>query len=182
MDVSVQKTCVAKRTGPGAEFKPAGVLPTSMNAASDAGVYARRSELLDRVVELGVASGRVISVSFPQEAPSDADEDHTLLDRVFAALDGDQDFSSIEFALTVPTDARAVLETVRTVPPGETVTTHQVARMAPQLDPESETDLQTVRTALAENPIPLVVPDHRVTDADGATPADVAERLRRVES
>jgi methylated-DNA-[protein]-cysteine S-methyltransferase len=38
-----------------------------------------------------------------------------------------------------------------------------------------------VRTALRENPIPLVIPDHRVRDAEGATPATVAETLRRHE-
>ncbi|RDZ98709.1 cysteine methyltransferase, partial [Haloferax sp. Atlit-6N] len=38
------------------------------------------------------------------------------------------------------------------------------------------------RTALAENPVPLFVPDHRVRDAPSGAPASVAERLREIES
>jgi methylated-DNA-[protein]-cysteine S-methyltransferase len=41
-------------------------------------------------------------------------------------------------------------------------------------------DAGTVRSALRENPVPLFVPDHRVSEP-GATPADVAERLREIE-
>ena len=144
------------------------------------GLYARDAPTLGRAVQLGIAGDRVISVSFPETAPADADSAHPLLDRVFAYLDGAEDhFDDVPVGLTVPSDQRAVLEAVRNVPYGETVDAARVARLA-GLDDEDESDLGTVRTALRENPVPLFVPDHRVS-GPGATPAAVAERLRDLE-
>jgi methylated-DNA-[protein]-cysteine S-methyltransferase len=145
------------------------------------GIYVRRSPVLDRAVQLGVAGDRVVGVSFPETPPADADPDHPLLDRVSAYLDGAADhFDDVAVALTVPTDQRAVLEAVRTVPYGETVDVARLARLA-GLDGDDEADLETVRTALRGNPVPLFVPDHRIA-GPGATPAAVAERLRAVEA
>ncbi|WP_248897465.1 MGMT family protein [Haloplanus halobius] len=145
------------------------------------GVYARESSYLGRAVQLGVVGGRVISVSFPESPPADADPDHPLLDRVFDYLDGAEDhFDDVTVALTVPTDQREVLEAVRNVPYGETVDVARVARLA-GLDDETEGDLETVRAGLRANPVPLFIPDHRVA-GPGATPPDVAERLRELES
>ena len=146
------------------------------------GVFAREFERLGRAAEIGVASGSVISVSFPGGVGDDAGRDHPLLDRIGAYLDGASDhFDDVEIALTVPTDHRRVLEATRNVPYGETVALDRVVRMA-GLDPDDDGDRGTARTALAENPVPLFVPDHRVRDAPGGAPADVAERLRTVES
>lgn len=146
----------------------------------EAGIYARESPTLGRAVQIGVASGRAISVSFPEAVTEDADPDHPLLDRVFDYLDGAEDhFDDVEVALTVPTDQRRVLDAARNVPYGERVSVERLARLA-GLDGDDEDDLETVRTALPENPVPLFVPDHRV-DATGATPAGVAERLRALE-
>ena len=148
----------------------------------DDGVFARESERLGRAVEIGMVGGRVIGVSFPAALPDDADTAHPLLDRVFAYLDGESDhFDDVEIGLTVPTDHRRVLEATRNVPHGETVTVDRVARMA-GLDPDDADDVETARTALSENPVPLFVPDHRVRDAPGGAPAAVAERLRGIES
>jgi methylated-DNA-[protein]-cysteine S-methyltransferase len=61
------------------------------------------------------------------------------------------------------------------------VSLDRVARMA-GLDPDDDADTETARAALAENPIPLFVPDHRVGDAPGGTPTAVAERLRAIEA
>ena len=147
----------------------------------DAGVYARTVDRLGRAVQVGVASGRVISVSFPDAAPADAAGDHPLLDRIEAYLAGtEDDFDDVEVALTVPTDQRRVLSALRSVPHGRTVTLERLASLA-GLDADDEGDRETVRTALRENPVPLFVPDHRVRDASGATPGDVAEHLRSVE-
>lgn len=152
-----------------------------MDDAADAGVFARESPVLGRAVQVGVAAGRAISVSFPEEVPPDAGADHPLLDRLFAYLDGDRvDVTDVEVALTVPTERRRVLEAVRTVPYGRTVDVEAVARMA-DLDPEDAEERETVVAALAENPVPVLVPDHRVEGARGATPAAVAERLRDLE-
>jgi methylated-DNA-[protein]-cysteine S-methyltransferase len=151
----------------------------SLGSATDAGIYAR--SFADCVVELGVASGRVVGVSFPQTVSEDAATDHPLLDRIGAYFRGETDhFDDVQVALTVPTAQRSVLEAVRNVPYGETVSLARVARMA-GLDDEDETDLNTVETALRENPVPLFVPDHRV-DGPGATPSEVVRLLRSVES
>jgi len=147
----------------------------------DAGIYARESAVLDRVVQVAIASGQVIDVSFPEEIPHDAEAEHPLLDRVFEYLDGAEDeFADVETAITVPTDQRAVLEAVQQIPYGQTGTTRQVAHMA-NLDPDDEDDAQTLRTALRANPVPILVPDHRVEDVPGATPDEVAVTLRNVE-
>lgn len=147
----------------------------------DAGIYARESPVLGRCVQLGMASSRVISVSFPESVPADASDDHPLIDRVFDYLRGQEDaFDDVDTAITVPTDQRQVLDAVERISYGETATVQQVARLA-GLDPEDEIDAETVRAALRANPVPIFVPDHRVEDAQGATPADVAATLRDLE-
>jgi len=148
----------------------------------DVGVFARASDRLGRAVEIGVASGRVVGVSFPETVPNDAETEHPLLDRIFEYLDGEPDhFDDVEVALTVGTAERKVLEATRNVPHGETVSLDRVVRMA-GLDPDDDADVETARTALSENPVPLFVPDHRVRDAPGGAPAAVAERLRAIEA
>ncbi|WP_372910073.1 methylated-DNA--[protein]-cysteine S-methyltransferase [Salinigranum sp.] len=149
------------------------------DAATDAGIFARAFD--DCVVELGVASGRVVGVSFPDDVPDDAASDHPLLDRVAAYLAGEHDhFDDVPVALTVPTAQRSVLEAVRNVPYGETVSVERLARIA-GFDPEDDEDRRTVETALRENPVPLFVPDHRV-EGTGATPERVARLFRSLES
>ncbi|WP_396610400.1 MGMT family protein [Haloferax sp. S1W] len=166
-----------------------------------AGIYARESSALDRAVQIGVVSSKLISVSFPETVPDDADPDHEYLDSILAALDGDDvrmtatsssaahqndtrsedvGLSEIPIGLTVPTAQRSVLEALRNVPRGDTVDISLLVRMA-GLDPEDDESPRIVRTALAENPVPVVVPDHRVTDGPSAAPAEVVEALRRAE-
>ena len=151
----------------------------SLGPATDAGVFARPFE--ECVVELGIASGRVVGVSFPETVPDDAATDHPLLDRIGAYLAGEEDhFDDVAVALTVPTDQRSVLEAVRNVPYGETISVARLARLT-GLDDEDDDDLATVETALRENPVPLFVPDHRI-EGPGATPPEVVRLLRSVES
>ncbi|WP_435361254.1 methylated-DNA--[protein]-cysteine S-methyltransferase [Haloarchaeobius sp. DFWS5] len=150
----------------------------------DAGIYARHYPFLDRNVQLGVASGRIISVTFPEHADADAADDHPLLDRIQTYLDGLEEvsFDDVQVALTLPTDQRSVLETLREkVPYSEQVDVKQLARMTPGLDAEDEDDLILVRTALDANPVPLLIPDHRVRDGPSAAPPEVEQRLRSVE-
>ncbi|WP_049907385.1 MGMT family protein [Halovivax asiaticus] len=148
-----------------------------------AGIYAREAAYLERAVQIGVASGRVISVSFPTQPDDDATADHPLLDRVFEYLDGVSDiaFDDVAVALTVPTDQRAVLEQVRTIPYGESIDVAGLAAMTPDVDPEDDDDLILVRTALEANPAPLLIPDHRVRDGPSAAPPAVEQRLRSLE-
>ncbi|WP_416838967.1 MGMT family protein [Haloferax sp. DFSO52] len=145
------------------------------------GIYARTSPTLDRVVQVGVVSGKLISVSFPDAIPDDAEHDNAYLDAVIDAIAGeDADLGAIQIGLTVPTDQRAVLEAVRNVPRGDAVDIGVVVRMA-GLDPEDDDSKRLVRETLAANPIPVVIPDHRVRDTPSGAPADVADALRRAE-
>lgn len=150
----------------------------------DAGLYARFSPYLDSYVQLGIASGKVLSVGFPADPDPDAGEDHPLLDRIEAYLEGAKDdFDDVDVALAanLPTDQVSILEGVRKIPYGEQASTEQVARLAGGLDPEDPDDLQAVRTALDANPCPLLVPDHRVRDAPSAAPPAVEQKLRSLE-
>ncbi len=146
----------------------------------DAGIYARESPYLDRYIQLGIAQSRVISVSFP--ATPDETGDHELLDRIESYLQGaEDDFRDVTVALTVPTDRRKVLEQLRDLRYGTQATVKELAGMTPGLDPEEEDDHALVREALAANPAPLLIPDHRIRDGPSAAPAPVEQKLRSLE-
>ena len=154
-----------------------------MEDVTDAGIYARESPYLDRYVQLGAASGRVLSVSFPDVPDADAEADHPVLDQLFEYLDGLEPitFDDVQVAMTMPTDQRSVLESVREIPYGDQVTVDTLARMASGLDHEDDDDIILVRTALDENPTPILIPDHRVRDGPSAAPPDVEQKLRSIE-
>jgi len=146
----------------------------------DAGIYARESTYLDRYVQLGEAGDRIISLSFPNQPDDEAD--HPLLDRIETYLGGASDeFEDVTVGLTVPTNQRKVLESVRNLPYGEDATVEQVANMTAELDGKESEDLATVREALAANPVPLLIPDHRVRDGPSGAPPAVEQKLRSVE-
>lgn len=147
-----------------------------------AGIFAREIPTLDRYVQLGVAQGRVISVSFPGVPEDDAEDAHELLDRIEAYVEGTEDaFDDVTVALTLPTDRRGVLEAVRGIPYGSSIGVEELTRMTPGLADDDEDDQRLVRETLAENPAPLLVPDHRVRDGPSAAPPAVEQFLRRVE-
>ncbi|MBV0923711.1 methylated-DNA--[protein]-cysteine S-methyltransferase [Halomicroarcula limicola] len=149
---------------------------------TDAGIYARESAYLDCFVQFGEAGDRVISLSFPDQPDEDSAEDHPLLDRIEDYLNGtEDDFADVTVGLTVPTAQRKVLEAVREIPYGEDATVEQVARMTPDLSAGEQEDLTQVREALAANPVPLLIPDHRVRDGPSAAPPPVEQKLRAVE-
>ena len=146
-----------------------------------AGIYARESDYLGRHVQIGVAGGRLLSLSFPESPDPSAGDDHELLDRVFAYLEGKRDgFRDVAVALAAATEDHGILTAAREIPYGENANVRQVARMA-TLDPDDADDLQRVRQALHDNPAPLVVPDHRVRDGPSAAPPTVEQRLRSIE-
>ncbi|MFC6905032.1 MGMT family protein [Halalkalicoccus tibetensis] len=147
---------------------------------SDTGIYARQIDGIDRAVRIGIASGRVIDVSIPDEPSPEADPGHELLDRIERFLGGEaDDFGDVPIALTVPTDQRATLERVRELPYGGTTDVATLARTTPGLDEE---DREDVRGALRANPVPILIPGHRVVDGPSPLPGELDRRLRRVES
>lgn len=142
------------------------------------GIYARESAHLDRYVQIGVVGGRLISVAFPESPPENAAEDHPLLDRMFAYLNGREDsFEDIDTGLTVSTEQRSVLESTRKIPYGQEIDVEQLARTSGL----GGDDHETVRNALGDNPVPWVVPDHRVRDTPSGAPRAIERRLRAVE-
>lgn len=152
------------------------------DVADAAGIFARESTYLGRYVQVGMAAEKVISVSFPAESDADAASDHPVLDRVFAYLEGvEDDFRDVDVGLTVPTDRRGVLEETRQIPYGEQTTVAKLVRHVPGLDPDDEDDVELARAALAENPLPILIPDHRVRDGASACPPEVEQRLRSLE-
>ena len=147
---------------------------------SDTGIYAREINELERVVRIGIASGRVISLSVPETIPEGPTGSHDLFDRIEQYVAGEPDeFEDVPIALTVPTDQRAVLEEVREIPYGETSDTATLTRRTPGL---AEEDEDAVRAALESNPVPILIPDHRIVDGPSALPVDLARRLRSIES
>ena len=152
-----------------------------MSSRPETGIYARESAALKRYVQVGVASGRVLSVEFPGSPDADAGKDLPLLDRIDASLEGErEDFADVDVAMTMPTDRRDVLEAIRNIPYGDQVGVAELAGMTPGLEGD-DGDRQLVRTALAENPAPLLIPDHRVRDGPSAAPPAVEKQLRSVE-
>jgi len=148
----------------------------------DTGIYARQFSYLGRYVQVGVAGQKVISVSFPESPDEEAEADHALLDRVQRYLEGvEEDFGDVEVGLTVSGDRRDVLEAVRQIPYGEQLTVEALVRTTPGLDAASADDQDLARAALADNPAPLLVPDHRVRDGASAAPPDVEQKLRSLE-
>ncbi|WP_458185172.1 methylated-DNA--[protein]-cysteine S-methyltransferase [Haladaptatus sp. NG-WS-4] len=147
-----------------------------------AGIYAQESAYLDRFVQIGVASGRVLRVAFPHDDDEDAEESHAVLDRIFAYLEGvEDDFEDVQVALTLPTDQQGVLESVRKIPYGEQVNVETLTRMTSGLDHTEDADLQLARTALDANPAPILIPDHRVRDGPSAAPPETEQKLRSLE-
>jgi methylated-DNA-[protein]-cysteine S-methyltransferase len=75
------------------------------------------------------------------------------------------DFTSIPLDLSgVEPFRRAVYEKLRTVPFGKTVTYGELAKRAGATEPQAA---QEVGIAMARNPVPLIIPCHRVLAAGG---------------
>lgn len=151
---------------------------------SDSGIEYRRSDYLDTYVQVGVASDRVVSVSFVDEPDSEAEErtegGSEALEAVFAYLEGKIETTpDVPYALTVSGLERRALERTRDVPYGTTLTYDEFASSL------GEDDVETVRDALHANPVPIVLPSHRVVSESGvggfAGPRRVKELLLELE-
>jgi methylated-DNA-[protein]-cysteine S-methyltransferase len=102
------------------------------------------------------------------------------IDGIVALLRGEKhDFSDVTIDVSdLPEFNRKVYEVARTIPPGGTLTYGQIAeRLGDKLL------ARDVGQALGQNPIPLIVPCHRVLAAGGKTggfsaPGGVVSKLR----
>jgi methylated-DNA-[protein]-cysteine S-methyltransferase len=114
-----------------------------------------------------------------QEASPPADVQRAI-DGIVALLRGEKrDLSDVTIdADRLPEFNRKVYDIARTIPPGATVTYGEIAeRLGDKLL------ARDVGQALGQNPIPLIVPCHRVLAASGKTggfsaPGGVASKLR----
>lgn len=127
------------------------------------------------------ATRRSLARRFPdavEEAPSPAIE--AAIAAIGSLLEGNRtDLSGLSLDLEgVPAFERSVYDVALTIPPGSTLTYGEIAgRLG---DPAAARD---VGTALGRNPIPIVVPCHRVLAAGGrsggfSAPGGVETKMR----
>ena len=150
---------------------------------AETGIYAREFPALGCYVQVGVAGGKILRLSFPKEPDEEASEDnHVVFDCIERYLEGDREtFRDIEIALTVPTDQRKVLEQVRKIPYGTTISGDSLASQVPGLESDSGEDINHIRQTLATNPIPLVIPSHRVANTPGPVSDEIQRRFQAIE-
>jgi methylated-DNA-[protein]-cysteine S-methyltransferase len=156
-----------------------------MEAAS--GIEHRWSEYLETYVQVGVASGSALRVEFtdrPEGEERAPGEGSDALEAVFAYLDGEVETTpDVDYALTVSGVERRALERTRDVPYGTTTTYEEFAASVGEGDDEDA--VGRVREALHDNPVPVVLPSHRIVDEDGvggfAGPREVKRKLLELE-
>jgi methylated-DNA-[protein]-cysteine S-methyltransferase len=118
--------------------------------------------------EAGVRETRArMTRRFPDATPQEPPTDPAILDAMAAIsallADGDADLSAIPVDLAqVPAFNRRVYDLVRAIPPGRTRTYGDVAT---ELGEPGAA--QAVGQAMGHNPVPIVVPCHRVVAAGG---------------
>jgi methylated-DNA-[protein]-cysteine S-methyltransferase len=118
--------------------------------------------------EAGVAeTRRRLTRPFPDAQPQEPVTDEAILDAIAAITalleTGDADLSAITLDLTkAPAFNQRVYDLVRAIPPGHTRTYGDVA--AELGEPGAA---QAVGQAMGHNPVPIVVPCHRVVAAGG---------------
>ena len=127
-------------------------------------VYSKFSRELGLYVHLEVLGNRVASVRLTRKAPVEtAGSDHPYLARILEHIHtGKGDLQDIPLALEVAPFEREVLDFLRTIPPGETITYGEIARRLGR--PGAS---RAVGTACARNPVVIVIPCHRVVPKSG---------------
>ena len=126
-------------------------------------VYSRFSRELGLYIRLEVLGGRVSQVQLTRNLPNGVGSSHPYLTRILEHLrTGEGDLGDIPLHLEVTPFEREVLEFLRKIPPGKTITYGEIARRLGR--PGSA---RAVGQAVARNPVPVVVPCHRVLPAYG---------------
>ncbi|MDY6775848.1 MAG: methylated-DNA--[protein]-cysteine S-methyltransferase [Halobacteria archaeon] len=129
------------------------------------GIFHRYSDYLESYVQVGTAGDKVVSVSFPETPDEDSIEDGLeLLDSIFEYLDReDTDLSEYDVGLTLGGIERSALLRTRDIPRGTTITYEELAESIGA----DEDDYDDVREALVSNPVPVLLPCHRVVEESG---------------
>lgn len=126
-------------------------------------VYSRFSRELGLYVQLEVLGDRVSAVRLARTSPKDAGSSHPYLTRILEHVrTGAGDLSDIPLHLEVGPFDREVLEFLRKVPSGQTITYGEIARQLGR--PRAA---RAVGQAVARNPAVVVIPCHRVLPASG---------------
>lgn len=125
--------------------------------------YAKFSAALGLYVELCVKDDRLSRVRLRRNAPHGAKTRHAYLSRILEHLaTGHGDLTDIPVDLEVSAFERDVLDEMRRIPPGQVLTYGELAKRLGK--PGAA---RSVGNACAKNPIPLVIPCHRVVAGDG---------------
>jgi len=127
-------------------------------------LYSKFSRELGLYVQLEVLGDRVASVRFARNAPrKSAGSEHPYLARILEHVrTGRGDLRDIPLHLEVGPFEREVLEFLRTIPPGRTITYGEIAQKLGR--PGAS---RSVGTACARNPAVVVIPCHRVVPKSG---------------
>lgn len=153
----------------GLVWGPAGILAASFPYASDDETRAHMRRRVPNVVEAKVAPPEIASV----------------IDDIVALFEGEQrDLSHADLDMTgIPEFERAVYGLTLAIGPGETKTYGDLARVMGDVSLS-----RRVGQALGRNPIPIIVPCHRVVGANGAMTgfsapggAEAKRRLLKIE-
>lgn len=124
--------------------------------------YAARSRELGLWVVLRLRAGRIRSLRLEPKAPRGAGRRHPFLDRVMAHLRDGRDLGDLPLDLEGTGFGAEVLQALREVPAGTTVTYAELARRLGR--PGAA---RAVGNACAANPFLLILPCHRVVPASG---------------
>ena len=127
-------------------------------------LYSKFSRELGLYVQLEVLGDRVASVRLARSAPKEsAGSDHPYLARILEHVrTGKDDLTDIPLHLEVGPFEREVLDFLRTIPAGRTITYGEIARRLGR--PGAS---RSVGTACARNPAVIVIPCHRVIPKSG---------------
>ncbi|MEM9619913.1 MAG: methylated-DNA--[protein]-cysteine S-methyltransferase [Pseudomonadota bacterium] len=153
----------------GLVWGPAGILASSFPYSSDDETRAHMRRRAPNAVEAKIASPAIVSV----------------IDDIVALFEGEQrDLSQTDLDMTgIPEFERIVYGLTLAISPGETKTYGDLARTMGDVSLS-----RRIGQALGRNPIPIIVPCHRVVGANGAMTgfsapggAEAKRRLLKIE-
>lgn len=127
-------------------------------------LYVQFSDELGLYVRMVVEDGEVEAVSITEKAPDEPHgTDHPYLSRVIRhIITGEDELRDIPVRLAVSPFNQQILEALRDIPSGEVMSYGEVASKLGR--PRAA---RAVGNACARNPVPIIIPCHRVVPASG---------------